>query len=422
MSILDYVKRWLPGPIASGGRAPKGIWGASRLWGSRQVIGDNTTNVSVNHDAAMSLPVVFGCVNAICSGLAPLPLRIVQRMADGSIRQAREHPAHQLLTRSMDGGNSTPSDFRRSMLLHALVWGTASIEIIRAGDGSMRLELLDPNLVQPLVDGDGRLSLTVGGVPVDREKIIRINALGFSPLGGFSPVLLARQAFAIALAADRTAGSTLSNSQMASGFLKAQAQMTPEAASEMLDSFVAMGSGLNSGGVGYIPFGVDFEKNEVDPARAQLLESRKHQVIEICRLFNVPPSKVFAYEGFSYGSAEAANLDFITGCLNPWAETIEQAFALRLLTADEQADGYFFAHDFKQLMRGDSTSRANYFEKLNRMGVLSANQVAVEEGYPTFEGGDQHLVQLNLAPADDPNPADDGQRLVTLSEGKSNGV
>jgi len=401
MSFADIFKRFLPGPIASNGRRPRGPWSMSRLWGSRQVVGDNTTNVGVSHDAAMSLPVVFGCVNAICSGLAPLPLRLVQKQADGSLRQAVEHPVHRLLTRSMDGGNSTPADFRRSMILHALIWGTASIEIIRSLDGSIRLELLDPNLIQPLVDEDGILSFSVGGVPVEREKIIRINALGFSPLGGFSPVLLARQAFAIALAADRTAGATLSNSQLASGFLKAEAAMTPEAANEMLESFVAMSSGMGQGGVGFVPFGVDFQKNEVDPARAQLLESRKHQAIEICRLFNVPPSKIFAYEGFSYNSAEAANLDFITGCLNPWAEIIEQAFALRLLTADEQAAGFSFVHDFKQLMRGDSASRANYFEKLNRMGVLSANQVAVEEGYPTFEGGDQHLVQLNLAPADD---------------------
>lgn len=380
----------------SKGRSPIGYWGASRLWGARQVVGDNSTNISVTHDAALSLPVVFGCVNAICSGLAPLPLRLVQRLEDGSTRQAKEHPFYWPLVRSMDGGNSTPADFRRSMVLHALIWGSASIEVIRSESGSIQLELLDPNLVQPLVDERGRLSFQVSGNDVDREKIIRVNALGFSPLGGFSAVLLARQAFAIALAADRTAGSTLSNSPAVGGYLKPSANITPEAARELLNNFVAMSSGISGGGVGYIPFGVDFEKNEVDPSRAQLLESRKHQALEICRLFNVPPSKVFAYEGFKYNSAEAANLDFITACLSPWAEVIEQAFALRLLTLEEQRAGFMFVHDFKQLMRGDSITRAGYFEKFNRMGVLSANQIASEEGYPTFEGGDKHLIQLNL--------------------------
>lgn len=401
MSLLGKLRSYLPAPS----RSPFSL---GRLWGARQVVGVNTTQTTVTHDSALSLPVVFGCVNAICSGLAPLPLRLVQRCEDGSLRQATEHPFYWPLVRSLDGGNSTPADFRRSMILHALIWGTASIEIIRAGDGSIRLELLDPNSVQPLVDEAGVLTFQVGGVPVDRSKVIRVNALGFSPLGGFSPVLLARQAFAIALTADRTAGSTLSNSQLASGFLKASAQLTPEAASEMLDNFVQMGSGLQGGGVGYIPFGVDWQPNEVDPERAQLLESRKHQVLEICRLFNVPPSKIFAYEGFSYNSAEAANLDFVTACLAPWAEIVEQAFALRLLTAEEQAAGYAFVHDFKQLMRGDSASRATYFEKLNRMGVLSANQVAVEEGFPTFEGGDKHLIQLNLTDSADPGDASSG--------------
>jgi len=390
-------KRRRPLADAGGGKSR-----SSRLWGRRQIFGENTTGVSVTHDSALSLPVVFGCVNAIASGLAPLPLRLVQKQTDGSFRVATEHPVHRLLTRSMDGGNSTPADFRRAMILHCLVWGSASIEVVRYLDGSLRLELLDPNLVTPLVDADGLLSFSLGGVQVEREKIIRINALGFSPLGGFSPILLARQAFAIQLAADRTAGTTLGNSPLASGYLKGQAELTPEAVDEMLTSFVAMSAGGNGAGVGYIPFGVEFERTEIDPERSQLLESRKHQAIEICRLFNVPPSKVFEYAGYSYNSAEAANLDFITGCLSPFAEHIEQAFALRLLTADEQANGYAFVHDFKQLMRGDSTTRANYFEKLNRMGVLSANQVAVEEGYPTFDGGNRHLVQLNLTDSAEP--------------------
>lgn len=380
----------------SKGRSPIGYWGASRLWGARQVVGDNSTNIAVTHDAAISLPAVFGCVNAICSGLAPLPLRLVQRLEDGSIRQAKEHPFYWPLIRSMDGGNSTPIDFRRSMVLHALIWGTASIEIIRSASGAIQLELLDPNLVQPLVDERGRLSFQVSGNEVAREKLIRVNALGFSPLGGFSAVLLARQAFAIALAANRTAGSTLSTSPVVGGYLKPSANIAPEAAKQLLENFVAMSQGIANGGYGYIPFGVDLIKNEVDPSRAQLLESRKHQIVEICQLFNVPPSKVFAYEGFKYNSAEAANLDFVTACLAPWAEVIEQAFALRLLTLEEQRAGFMFTHDFKQLMRGDSTTRAGYFEKLNRMGVLSANQVASEEGYPTFKGGDKHLIQLNL--------------------------
>jgi len=357
-------------------------------------LGVNTTNAHVDEFTAIGLPAVWACVNAISKDLSALPLRLVQLTDDRKTRQAVEHPAYSLFTRSPDG-NTTPMNWRQAAMGHVLIHGNAYAEIVRWGARGLALELRDPRAVRTSWDADNRLVYLVNGKPVDRSKFIHFAGLGNDGATGYSAVLACRQAIALGLVGERFAGSFLSNGNQASGLLKTEAEMTPEAADELLDGFIKMTSASNAGGMGILPPGVSFEKISVDPHNAQMIESRRFQVLEICRLFGVPPHKVMDFSGASYSTIEASNLEYATSCLGPWAEMIEQSLNLRLLTADEQAAGYGFRHDFRQLLKGDSTARAAYWRALVEMGVVNQNTVAVEEGFDPHEGGEVYLVPLN---------------------------
>src|SRR3546814_10379794 len=66
---------------------------------------------------------------------------------------------------------------------------------------------------------------------------------------------------------------------------------------------------------------------QISPEDAELLETRKFGVIELCRLFQVPPPIVQAYENNTFTNAAQAGLWFATFCLAPWARKIEAEFA-----------------------------------------------------------------------------------------------
>ena len=140
--------------------------------------------------------------------------------------------------------------------------------------------------------------------------------------------------------------------------------------------------------------GVKFDKVAMTAEDAQLLESRKFSVTEVCRMIGVPPHKVFDLSDAHYANYENANQDYIDGTLQPIFTQVEQRCALNLLFEDERAD-HLFEVDYRALLRGDRASRyAAYGVGLDR-GFLSINEVRAEEGMNPIDGGGSYRVRLD---------------------------
>ena len=76
---------------------------------------------------------------------------------------------------------------------------------------------------------------------------------------------------------------------------------------------------------------MDFQPITVNPADAQLLETRQFNVIDICRFFGVSPVKAFDLSKSSYSTVEATQLAFLTDTLSPLLEKIELEFERKLV-------------------------------------------------------------------------------------------
>ena len=97
---------------------------------------------------------------------------------------------------------------------------------------------------------------------------------------------------------------------------------------------------------------------------AQLLETRKHQIEEICRAFRVMPIMAgYSDKAATYASAEQMFLAHVVHTLSPWYERIEQSAECHLLTDAEVEAGYFVKFNAAGLMRGSHKDRSDYFAK-----------------------------------------------------------
>jgi HK97 family phage portal protein len=383
----------------------------------RTLVGTNTSGVSVNPRTALSFPGCFSAVNTISTDLASLPLHLVQVMDDGTERKAKEHPAYNLFDRSPDGGGTTPMRWRQAIISHSLLYGNGYGEIVYSADGSrVYLFLLNPETTIPNVGADGTITYRVNGQVVDREKILHVAGLSFNGLEGYSIPRVTAQAFGIGLASERFSGSVLGNSASTSGFIKSPHELTPEAAAELLDAFNSRNAGSgNAGRVGILPPGYDFESTATSAADAQLTELRRFQILEMARLYRLPPHKLGDYSNASYSSIEASNLEYLQTTLLPGAEQFEQALNLRLLTEEEQAAGFRFKHDFKAYLRADAAGRANMYKTLFSTGAMSPNEIRAAEGLDPRDDGDQFYVMLNMGP-NDPNPNQSPSNLTEPSK------
>jgi HK97 family phage portal protein len=124
--------------------------------------------------------------------------------------------------------------------------------------------------------------------------------------------------------------------------------------------------------------------------------SRQFQIPEIARWFNLPPHKLKDLTKSSFSNIESEQISYVTDSLLPWAVRIEQNLNMQLLTKQEIKSGLYFNHVFEGLLRGSSTDRAGFYSTMFNIGAMSINEIRAKENLNPVEGGDIHLVPLNM--------------------------
>ena len=87
-------------------------------------------------------------------------------------------------------------------------------------------------------------------------------------------------------------------------------------------------------------------------------------------------------------------LRFTQQTVTPWVNRMESAFQRGLFNQDEELNNQI---DVRGLMRGDSSSRANYYASLFNMAAMSPNDVRRAEELPPLEteAADNTYIPLN---------------------------
>lgn len=60
----------------------------------------------------------------------------------------------------------------------------------------------------------------------------------------------------------------------------------------------------------------------------------------------------------------------------------------------------YFEFDVNNLLRGDSTARADQYLKLRQASAITANEIRERENLPRVDGADDLMAPLNMAPLD----------------------
>ena len=73
---------------------------------------------------------------------------------------------------------------------------------------------------------------------------------------------------------------------------------------------------------------------------------------------------------------------------------------MQLLTpSDKSLSGYgrlYFKHIVEGLLRGDAAARGTFYREMFNIGAMSINEIREKEDLDPVEGGDIHLVPLNM--------------------------
>lgn len=354
---------------------------------------------------ALGLAATYACVNLLAGTQASLPLMVYRTGTDGVRSVARDHPLYFVLHDSPNF-DQTAVDFWEYMCAGLELHGNAYAVIAKRQNGEIfSLTPVRPDLMTVRRNSAGVIEYTWADEGRNRKEtqtnILHIRGFGGGPLGGASTLSVCRQTFAGALATERAANSMFVNGAMPSGILSTDKTLTPEqrklAEQLLVEKFVGA---LNAGRPMLLDNGVKWDQLTIAPEDAQMLETRRFGVEEICRVFGVPPHMIGHTENStSWGTGlEQQTLGFVKFTLRRRLKRIEQALEKQLLSLAERRNGIRIEFNLEGLLRGDSKGRSEFYKAMTQMGAMTINEVRALENMPPIEGGDVSRVQMQNQP------------------------
>jgi HK97 family phage portal protein len=350
--------------------------------------------VQVSEFTALRLTTVWRCVTLIAGVIAGLPLRVFEPSPDGRVEVYSPLLADPC-------ADMTRFELWELVMAFLLLWGNAYLLKIprELDDTIVRLFPLHPAQVTPnrLLDAAGKATgpkrysvVGYSGYLTD-DDLLHIPGFGYDGIRGLSPIAFARQAIGGAIAAETFGAKFFGSGSQLGGILKTERGLKEETAQAYKTKWRERVAGIaNAHEVLILDGGMDFQQIGVPPGDAQFIESRKFSVMEICRLYGVPPHLAMDLEkSTSWGTGIAEqSLGFIRYNLSAtWLPRIEQRLSKMLLPPQQTAE--FSAEG---VLRGDTAARyAAYTAALGGRPWMCPDDIRGLENMPRL-GGDNAIV------------------------------
>lgn len=387
MGFLDRILRRSPGTVEPEQRKEE----------------ENVFGLALNYNGwstyktsqSLALSAVYRCVEVITNGVASLPVKLYRTDEKGF--KYEMHNNLSFILSKKPTGKINAFTFYKLIVKDILLQGNAYALILRNGKGEIiGLQYIQAGLVSPIDRGD-RIEYQVTGIKgfVRQEDILHFMNFTDNGVYGISVLTHARRTLGIADYGENASENFYKSGGCTTGFLKFDGPSSGKQREEILSAWNQATGGVRNqpNGIPVLPANVNYTQLSVNPADAQLLESREFSVVEICRFFGVSPTKCFDLTHASYNNSEMAELAFLNDTLRPLLTKIEMEMETKLFKPEE---GYDIKFDVSELLRTDKKSQAEYFTKMFNLGVLSPNDIRKELDMDEIEGGDIHCAQINL--------------------------
>lgn len=376
----------------------KNAWVTGSDASMAMLIGGNSASsgYSVTESSAMRVSAVHACIQLLGGTIASLPLPVYERTDAGRVKI--ESPLWWLLNERPCAAWTAASMFEWFMRCNALR-GDAFAQIKRNAGGVITgIVPLHPDRVRPEVEnGDIRYfhqPLKGKAYGIYSDDILHIPGFGYDGETGRSQSVIQSggfQSIGIALAADDFSGKFFANGANPKHLIKSPGKMSQEQVEDLKREYQnKYAGGDNAGKPMVLTQGLDVQQLSLSSVDAELLESRKYQVIDIARAFGVPPFMIGANDTTtSWGTGiEQMTLGFVKFTLQTYLNRIEQEINSKFFRTSR----YFVEFNLDGLLRGDSKSEGEYLRQARGgsqgPGWLTLNEVRRIKNQPPIDGGD----------------------------------
>jgi HK97 family phage portal protein len=330
----------------------------------------------VSVDTALGLVPIYSAVSLISGAVATLPLVVYEGEQDRATKSLEWRLLHDQPNPEM-----AADEVWEIVQSHLLLWGNAYLYKVEGALGVVELWPLSPRRVQVgRVDGDR--TFFVDNRPFTERDILHIRGLSEDGLVGYSPIQVAKQAIANALAQQEFVAEFLSEGGRPSVILRHPQVIGPDAAKRLK----AQWDGAKNGGTVVLEEGIEIDRWTMPLNDAQFIEQQQFSDLRIAQMFNLPPSKLGAKSGDSltYSTTEAQGQDFVTYTLNRWLVRIEKSLKRDPSLMRGNLSAKFLVEG---LLRADTKTRFEAYKTALDAGFMDVAEVRERENLPPKEMG-----------------------------------
>jgi HK97 family phage portal protein len=284
----------------------------------------------------------------------------------------------------------------------------------------MSIQWLKPCDVEPKEiqqsNGERFVIYKIKGIsePLTRYDVIHVRGFSLDGVIGKSPIRMLRESIGTSIAQTQAAGKLMKNGAKWPGFMKVLGVQKKEQLDQIRDEINSNMSGvMNAGRIPVVGGDLQWQETTgMSMTDAQFIESRRFELQEIARIFQIPSFLIGdSTSSTTWGSGiEQQTLGFLNFCLDSHLICWEQSLGMTLLTTQEINDGYFFRFDRDELINASLQARAAFYQTMRNIGVYSPNDVRAKLGEPLIkseDGGDDYGKPLNanVSGTGEPTPA-----------------
>lgn len=374
------------------------------------------SGVRVDGDTVLGLPAVIRAVGIKSNAVMKVRPLIYKRLPDDDKERDRKHNSWKCVVKRASPLMSA-GVFRKTLTAHAMLHGNGGGYIFR--DGAMRIKEMVPFIPGKWgmaifrngqqLPGDSspqegdviRYWVNVGGEirPLLPENVIHIKGLSHNGYWGISVIDVLAEAFGSALASQEFTSRFFGQGATATGIVFMPPGLKEEQQTNFAKAIKKGSEGLGSSHrLMLLEEGAKYQQLTVDPEKAQLLELRQFDRVEIALALEIQTHKLGDSSRVAYNSLEQSNQEHLDDDIDPLLQVWEDELEAKCLTEEEQEnDTHFIEFNRKALVRVNLEARTarHQFERQN--GISTANDVQRQENQrPIGPAGDTLMVPANM--------------------------
>lgn len=410
LALLDRMGGAISGVIGAGARSienpavPISSDAAFEyLGGSRSDAG-----VVVSRRTALALSAFWCGVMTIAEAMASLGVDRLLRVEGGGKRKDIKSPLYRLVN---EEPNPWMDDFNfvRTAAIHMIAEGNGYAYIVRDGNEPVELWPLLPHETSPVevteyATGGSELwyltTITIDGksqrVKIPDADMLHFRGPGPTGLLGYNPLEICRDAIGGAIATKKYATTFFKRGTMTAGIIKHPSKITAESKTALRDDWDRLHSGLdNAHRPAILDNGMDFQSLGMDAEKAQLIESRKFDIIEIANVLRIRPHMIGDTSRQGYNSLEMEDRSFLRYTLNPWLKAMEGEFNRKLRTEKEKRERtVYYSFNRKAAVEMDAKTEADVIKSLVDGGMIMVDDALTLLDMNPLPNGHGQVIKL----------------------------